>query len=39
VAAPEPKAVVGRLSAHGLKAGSMFRVPTDEFEASGVAPT
>lgn len=38
VAAPEPKTVVGWLSEHGLKADSMFRVPADELEASGLAP-
>jgi hypothetical protein len=38
VAAPEPRTVVSWLSEHGLKADSMFRVPADEFEASGLAP-
>jgi hypothetical protein len=38
VAAPEPRIVVSWLSEHGLKADSMFRVPADEFEASGLAP-
>jgi len=38
VAAPEPRAVVGWLSEHRLKADSMFRVPADDFEASGLAP-
>lgn len=38
VAAPDPKAVVSWLSEHGLKADSMFRVPADEREASGLAP-
>lgn len=38
VAAPEPRAVVGWLSEHGLKADSMFRVPADDLEASGIAP-
>lgn len=39
VAAPEPRIVVGWLSEHGQMADSMFRVPADEFEASGLAPT
>jgi hypothetical protein len=39
VAASDPQAVVSWLSEHGLKADSMFRVPADEFEASGLAPT
>lgn len=38
VAAPEPRAVVRWLSEHRLKADSMFRVPVDDFEASGLAP-
>jgi hypothetical protein len=38
VAAPDPRTVVSWLSEHGLKADSMFRVPADEFEASGLAP-
>ena len=38
VAAPDPRAVVGWLSEHRLKADSMFRVPSNEFEASGLAP-
>jgi hypothetical protein len=38
VAAPEPGGVVGWLSEHGLKADSMFRVPADELEASGISP-
>jgi hypothetical protein len=38
VAAPEPRTVVSWLSEHGLKAESMFRVPADELEASGLAP-
>jgi hypothetical protein len=38
VAAPEPRAVVGWLAEHGQSADSMFRVPRDELEASGVAP-
>jgi hypothetical protein len=39
VAAPEPHAVVGWLAKHGQTADSMFRVPADERQASGVAPT
>jgi hypothetical protein len=39
VAAPEPRAVVGWLAEHGLKADSMFRVPADELEASGATPS
>jgi hypothetical protein len=38
VAAPEPRAVVSWLAEHGQSADSMFRVPRDAFEASGVAP-
>lgn len=38
VAAPEPREVVGWLSEHRLKADSMFRVPADELEASGINP-
>lgn len=38
VAAPEPRAVVGWLAQHRRHADSMFRVPGNEFEASGVAP-
>jgi hypothetical protein len=38
VAAAEPREVVGWLAAHNQAADSMFRVPRDEFEASGVAP-
>jgi hypothetical protein len=38
VAAAEPRAVVGWLAEHGQSADSMFRVPADEFEASGMAP-
>jgi hypothetical protein len=38
VAAAEPRAVVGWLAEHGQTADSMFRVPSDEFEASGMAP-
>jgi len=39
VAAPEPGAVVGWLAQHRQHADSMFRVPRDAFEASGVAPS
>jgi hypothetical protein len=39
VAAAEPRTVVGWLAEHGQVAESMFRVPRDEFEASGLAPT
>lgn len=38
VAASEPRAVLSWLSQHSLKADSMFRVPADELEASGLAP-
>lgn len=38
VAATEPQIVVGWLSEHGQLADSMFRVPKDDFEASGLAP-
>jgi hypothetical protein len=38
VAAPDPQAVVGWLAEHGQEADSMFRVPSREFEASGMAP-
>jgi hypothetical protein len=38
VSAPEPRAVVGWLAEHGKTADSMFRVPSDAFEASGMAP-
>lgn len=38
VAAAEPRAVVGWLAEHGQTADSMFRVPAEEFEASGMAP-
>ncbi len=38
VAAAEPRSVVGWLAEHGQQADSMFRVPSDEDEASGVAP-
>ena len=39
IAASDPRAVVGWLAKHGQQADSMFRVPQDEFEASGVAPS
>jgi hypothetical protein len=38
VAAPEPRAVVGWLAEHRQRADSMFRVPSDELQASGLAP-
>lgn len=38
VAAADPKAVVAWLGKHGRMADSMFRVPRDEFEVSGLAP-
>jgi hypothetical protein len=38
VAAPDPRTVVSWLSEHHVNADSMFRVPADEFEASGLAP-
>ena len=38
VAAPEPHAVVSWLAEHRQQADSMFRVPSSEFEASGLAP-
>ena len=38
VAAQEPQAVVGWLAEHRQRADSMFRVPSSEFEASGLAP-
>jgi hypothetical protein len=38
VAAPEPSAVVGWLAEHRQQADSMFRVPSDELQAGGVAP-
>ena len=38
VAAQEPRAVVGWLAEHRQRADSMFRVPSNEFEASGSAP-
>jgi hypothetical protein len=39
VGASDPRAVVGWLAEHGQQADSMFRVPQDQFEASGVAPS
>ena len=38
VAAPEPRTVVGWLAEHRQRADSMFRVPSDERQASGAAP-
>lgn len=38
VAAPDPQVVVGWLAEHAQEADSMFRVPTNQFEASGIAP-
>jgi hypothetical protein len=38
VSAPEPRAVVGWLAEHRQSADSMFRVPSDAFEAAGMAP-
>lgn len=38
VAAPEPRTVVGWLAEHRQQADSMFRVPSNEPQASGVAP-
>ena len=38
VAANDPKEVVRWLAEHRQQADSMFRVPRDEFEASGSAP-
>jgi hypothetical protein len=38
VTAPEPRAVVGWLAEHRQRADSMFRVPSDELQASGLAP-
>lgn len=39
IAAEDPHAVVGWLAKHHQQADSMFRVPQDDFEASGVAPS
>jgi hypothetical protein len=38
VAAPEPRAVVSWLAEHRQRADSMFRVPSNELQASGLAP-
>ena len=38
VSARDPHTVVGWLAEHRQTADSMFRVPSDAFEASGVAP-
>lgn len=38
VGAPKPQAVVGWLAEHRQQADSMFRVPSNELEASGSAP-
>jgi hypothetical protein len=38
VAAPDPRTVVGWLAEHGKQADSMFRVPSEQLEASGLAP-
>jgi hypothetical protein len=38
VAAATPREVVAWLAGHRRQADSMFRVPADEFQASGVAP-
>jgi hypothetical protein len=38
VAAEDPREVVGWLGEHRQQADSMFRVPRDEVEASGLAP-
>jgi len=38
VAAATPREVVAWLAEHRQQADSMFRVPADEFQASGVAP-
>lgn len=38
VAAPDPRTLVSWLAEHSQQAESMFRVPGDEFEASGAAP-
>jgi hypothetical protein len=38
VAADTPQAVLAWLERHNRQADAMFRVPTDEAEASGVAP-
>jgi hypothetical protein len=38
VAAQDPRTVVSWLAEHRQQADSMFRVPTDEYQASGFAP-
>lgn len=38
VAAPDPRSVVSWLAEHRQQADSMFRVPDNEFQASGLAP-
>jgi hypothetical protein len=38
VAADDPRTVVSWLAEHRQQADSMFRVPTEEFQASGLAP-
>lgn len=38
VAAPDPRTVVSWLAEHRRQADSMFRVPGNDFEASGAAP-
>lgn len=38
VADPQPGAVVGWLAEHRQRADSMFRVPSNELQASGAAP-
>jgi hypothetical protein len=38
VAADDPRTVVGWLAEHRQQADSMFRVPAEEFQASGLAP-
>jgi len=39
VAADTPEAVLAKLERHDQHADAMFRVPTDENEASGLAPS
>jgi len=38
VAAGDPRTIIDWLAEHRARADSMFRVPADEFEASGLAP-
>ena len=38
VAADDPRTVVSWLAEHRQQADSMFRVPAEEFQASGLAP-